>query len=738
MAMYDGEIRINTKIDDTGFTKGIGKLGPAIAGLAKSAAALFAVDRIIAYGKAATMMAVNIESSMLRVADIFGNAQSSIIAFAEKTALGLGMSRKAAYEYAAIYGNLFVGMTDSAEENADMTLKYLNASAVVASKTGRTMQDTMERIRSGLLGNTEAVEDLGINVQVAQLEMTEAFQKMADGRSWEQLNFQEQQQIRMLGILEQAHMKYGDTVANSSAFTLQKFSAAMENLKTSIGSVLNVAILPIIQGLTTFANLLNTIFVAIFGKGIATQEKIAASSKQAAGGQTKLADATKKAGKAAKDALAPFDELNVLQMETAENAADAAAGLGGAAAGMDIGAGITAPAITMPEIVLPESFKTVLDKLDKLRTAFKELSSEVAEFWRNSGLEAFFAKLGEMISKTYIERLGGAIQFLTGELNMLKGIFMVLNGLITGDSTKVMEGFKEILKGLGEAIHGILIVMLGQDAADAIVKFATKWAERIAKWWVDDVAPWFTVERWKTLWVDVVTGMTDGYKTVTDWWKSDGLSKWWTNDVMPWFTYEKWFQLWTDADKSVKDGWQKIIETTDKSGPGMWFNEHIAPWFTLKKWETLLQPVEKAFDKTFTNIGETVGRLMKAAINIAIDAMNYVIDKFNRLQFQAPDWLGGDTFGIDIDRIPRLAKGAVIAPNQPFMAMLGDQRQGINIETPLDTMVEAFKTALSEMGTGGGGEVVLQLDGKTLGRAILPSIKSAENQRGVNLVMGSG
>jgi hypothetical protein len=117
--------------------------------------------------------------------------------------------------------------------------------------------------------------------------------------------------------------------------------------------------------------------------------------------------------------------------------------------------------------------------------------------------------------------------------------------------------------------------------------------------------------------------------------------------------------------------------------------------------------------------------------------MNYIIDKFNRLSFKAPDWLGGETYGINIDRIPRLAKGAVIAPNQPFMAMLGDQRQGINIETPLDTMVEAFKSALSEMGTGGGGEVILQLDGKTLGRAILPSIKSAQKQRGVNLVMGT-
>ena len=59
--------------------------------------------------------------------------------------------------------------------------------------------------------------------------------------------------------------------------------------------------------------------------------------------------------------------------------------------------------------------------------------------------------------------------------------------------------------------------------------------------------------------------------------------------------------------------------------------------------------------------------------------------------------------------IPHLAKGAVIPPNNKFLAMLGDQKSGTNIETPLSTMLEAFKTALSESNYNGGGDIYIPI-----------------------------
>jgi len=65
-----------------------------------------------------------------------------------------------------------------------------------------------------------------------------------------------------------------------------------------------------------------------------------------------------------------------------------------------------------------------------------------------------------------------------------------------------------------------------------------------------------------------------------------------------------------------------------------------------------------------------------------------------------------------------LAKGAVIPPNREFLATLGDQKSGTNIETPLSTMIDAFNTALQQNGGGSRNheDIVLQLDGREVAR----------------------
>lgn len=49
--------------------------------------------------------------------------------------------------------------------------------------------------------------------------------------------------------------------------------------------------------------------------------------------------------------------------------------------------------------------------------------------------------------------------------------------------------------------------------------------------------------------------------------------------------------------------------------------------------------------------------------------------------------------------IPKLARGAVIPPNREFLAVLGDQKSGTNIEAPLDTLFSAFKAANADSGS---------------------------------------
>ena len=79
----------------------------------------------------------------------------------------------------------------------------------------------------------------------------------------------------------------------------------------------------------------------------------------------------------------------------------------------------------------------------------------------------------------------------------------------------------------------------------------------------------------------------------------------------------------------------------------------------------------------------------------------------NRLKFTIPDWvpgLGGETFGFNIKtltapQIPLLAQGAVLPPNKPFLAMVGDQKHGTNIEAPLSTIQEAVAAVMGEQVT---------------------------------------
>ena len=64
-----------------------------------------------------------------------------------------------------------------------------------------------------------------------------------------------------------------------------------------------------------------------------------------------------------------------------------------------------------------------------------------------------------------------------------------------------------------------------------------------------------------------------------------------------------------------------------------------------------------------------------------------------------------------VPQIPKLAKGAVLKPNAPFLAMVGDQKNGTNIEAPLETIKQALRDVQNESnkGTGGSDNIVVNV-----------------------------
>lgn len=137
----------------------------------------------------------------------------------------------------------------------------------------------------------------------------------------------------------------------------------------------------------------------------------------------------------------------------------------------------------------------------------------------------------------------------------------------------------------------------------------------------------------------------------------------------------------------------------------------------------------------------TVLTIVGSVINLIIRGLNWLIEKINSISISIPNWvpeIGGKSWGPNIPlinewQIPQLAQGAVIPPNRKFLAVLGDQKSGTNIETPLATMVQAFKQALAESGYSGSSEAYLVLDRDVVGRVVYRLNKAEGNRIGVSL-----
>ena len=81
--------------------------------------------------------------------------------------------------------------------------------------------------------------------------------------------------------------------------------------------------------------------------------------------------------------------------------------------------------------------------------------------------------------------------------------------------------------------------------------------------------------------------------------------------------------------------------------------------------------------------------------------------------------------------VPALADGAVLPPNKPFLAMVGDQRNGTNIEAPMGTIKQGMREVIAERG-GGGSVTRVEFTGSLaqLGRILRPVVTTEAERAG--------
>lgn len=193
---------------------------------------------------------------------------------------------------------------------------------------------------------------------------------------------------------------------------------------------------------------------------------------------------------------------------------------------------------------------------------------------------------------------------------------------------------------------------------------------------------------------------------------------------------------------SVRQGFNKLVDTI------------IAPFRNLG--ETLKSIFSNAWQRvlnifsatSFAGVASNIGATFKNIINRLISGINNVVSKpFQTLgsafaTLRKVNILGGHPFGflpnIQAPQIPFLAKGAVIPANSPFVAVLGDQRSGNNIEAPERLIRQIMRDELAGLTDRQRTEVVVSLKGEMAKffQAFVEEYKKERDKTGKDPILG--
>lgn len=176
---------------------------------------------------------------------------------------------------------------------------------------------------------------------------------------------------------------------------------------------------------------------------------------------------------------------------------------------------------------------------------------------------------------------------------------------------------------------------------------------------------------------------------------------------------------------AIAPNWDFLLDMLKESWAAIesWWDENIAPIFTAQWWGDLAK-------SAMNGLISGIERGLNAALGGVGSFVNKIIGVLNKIP------------GVSIDsvswgnvQLPRLAEGAVIPPNREFMAVLGDQKSGNNIEAPESLIRRIVREETGGFGGSGSRDItiVMELNGREFGRAVYRA-NSEESQRvGVSL-----
>ena len=154
-----------------------------------------------------------------------------------------------------------------------------------------------------------------------------------------------------------------------------------------------------------------------------------------------------------------------------------------------------------------------------------------------------------------------------------------------------------------------------------------------------------------------------------------------------------------------------------------------------EKWDSFYEKVSGIWEKISDTVSSAIDK-MKGWIENLIGKFNDAKSKLSSLSSRSTRKSYSSIYvpyfgNYSSVNIPKLASGTVIPPNAPFLAMLGDQKHGTNIEAPLDTIKQAVREVVGS-GQGGVLHAHLYLDGKEVLTSVIDMAKLEQTATGIN------
>ncbi len=777
--------------------KQVSKVKSVISSITKSVAGLYALGKVGQYIKNSVQSAMQVEASLQQVARTMGESTQSFLRWAETGALSFNMAQSDVLKFGATYSNLVSSFLSDTNQITGATTELLKASSVIASATGRTMDDVMERIRSGLLGNTEAIEDLGVNVNVALLETTEAFKRLANGKSWNQLSFQTQQQIRLMAILEQTASKFGNEVFQNTNSSLQQLVAILKDVALNLGNaflpIANVVI-PLLSKmamwLRTVTSYFATFMQTLFGYSPKANAGIGGTVNSTIGQVGNLGDSLDSAGTSAdktkkklQNLLGGFDELNTISFDTSsDSGSSGTGGVGAGASGLDFGSLGNWDGYDLGE---PDT-SGIVRAAEKVKEVFRNIARFISE---NKAI--ILAIIGGLVAgvATYlgIMALGGTVGDVIAAFQLLpvfiaeacSGVIGSVVGLVTGISwpavaiaaviagivasfiylwqtsddfrQSLIEGWNNLVSIITPLVQSVVAIFktLGDMFwtflkpiviifADFFVTCIDNIVQVVMSFWNNVLAPFVQ------FFADCVKKLVDGIAEIWASWKPT-IEQIGNILIIIWNTTLKPFINWLggvfiDAFRNLGSYIKPILDDLKRAFCGLVdFITGVLTGNWRKAWQGIVDVLGGVFGG--------IVNIAKSPLNAVISLVNSAISSLNRISVSIPSWVpgfGGKSFGISIPKIPMLARGGMIG--SPTLAMIGEAGYNEAV-VPLDRDAKAVsmiaELLAEKMPQGassgnsdsfGGGDLILMIDGSVIGKVALQQLRKMQRQGNITLI----